>query len=220
MDTRKWQWDALQVKRACAEPSAPIVYVFGDATISDSLGWTWVGIEGLDWNRDLTPWPAKSVFRGQPDFGGCAAQTLRRLTDEMMPTVEADLQPSVRIIAGYSLAGLFALYAALETELFPIAASVSGSMWYPGFADYADRKARAPKLAYFSVGDREKLGRNAAFHSIEDCTRRICDGLAARGAETVFESNPGGHFCDVGERMRKAFGWLNRNLNRAQFDED
>lgn len=220
MNSERWKFGGLRVSRICASPSAPIAYVFGDAKACDCSGWTVVCVEELDWNRDLTPWPAKSVFRGQPDFGGGAAQTLRRLTDEIMPTVEADLQPTNRIIAGYSLAGLFAVYAALETELFQAAASVSGSMWYPGFADYVGRKERVPKFVYFSVGDRERFGRNAAFHSIEDCTQRICTHLAARGAETVFEFNPGGHFCDVDARMRRAFGWLDSDLNQRSFSED
>lgn len=214
MHSEEWRFGEVRVRREWTSPSAPIAYVFGDAKGCDSFGWTVVCMEGLDWNRDLTPWPEKAVFRGQPDFGGGAAQTLQRLTEEILPAVEADLQPTTRIIAGYSLAGLFAVYAALETELFQAAASVSGSMWYPGFADHVDQKKRVPKLVYFSVGDRERLGRNAAFHSIEDCTRRICDRLAANGAKTVFEFNPGGHFCDVDARMHRAFGWLDKNLKQ------
>lgn len=216
MTAREWQFGEVRVKRMCADPSAPVVYVHGNAEVPDRFGWTVVSVDGIDWNRDLTPWPAKAVFRGQPDFGGGAGAYLRELTGEIIPAVEEDLQPCARIIAGYSLAGLFAVYAALETDLFQAAASVSGSMWYPGFAEYAEQKEGAPKLAYFSVGDREKLGRNAAFHSIEGCTQRICNSFAERGARTVFELNPGGHFNDAEERMRRAFDWLNMNLKETE----
>ena len=40
------------------------------------------------------------------------------------------------VIAGYSLAGLFALWAAWNSGYFRRVASVSGSLWYPGFTDY------------------------------------------------------------------------------------
>lgn len=35
-------------------------------------------------------------------------------------------------IAGYSLAGLFALYALYKTDVFTRVASMSGSLWFPG----------------------------------------------------------------------------------------
>lgn len=212
MTAREWRFGEKRVTQLCADPAAPVAYVNGSAAVPEELGWTVIFIERIDWNRELTPWPAKAVFRGQPDFGGGADAYLRELMQEIIPVVEEDLRPAARIIAGYSLAGLFAVYAALETKLFRAIASVSGSMWYPGFAEYAAHKHAAPEIAYFSVGEREKLGRSAAFHSIEECTQRVCDCLAARGARTAFELNPGGHFNDTDGRMRRAFDWLNKNL--------
>lgn len=208
MTARQWRFGDKQVTRLCADPAAPVLYVHGSVAMPESFGWTVVSIEGIDWNRELTPWPAKAVFRGQPDFGGGADTYLRELTKAIMPAVEEDIQPAARIIAGYSLAGLFSVYASLETELFRAAASVSGSMWYPGFIQYVRQRESAPTLAYFSVGDREKLGRNAAFHSIEEATREVGDCLAARGVKTVFELNPGGHFQEHEGRMRKALRWI------------
>ena len=64
--------------------------------------------------------------------------------------------------------------------------------------------AGRPEFAYLSVGDREKLGRNAAFHSIEENTLRIVGALRGRGAEAMFERNPGGHFTDPQGRMARA----------------
>ena len=208
MNIREWMIGTRRITRFCSDVAAPVVYVHGSAGGIRECGWTVVAVEGIDWNRDLTPWPAKAVFRGQPDFGGGAEAYLRELTEEIIPTAEADLKPSARAIAGYSLAGLFAVYAALETKMFDAAASVSGSMWYPGFEEHVRQKESVPRLAYFSVGDREKLGRNAAFHSIEDCTQQICDVLAVRGARTVFELNPGGHFDNPDGRVQKAFDWM------------
>lgn len=213
MTVRQWTVRGLCVTRFCRDAAAPVLYVSGDARGLEDCGWTLVSVENLNWSHDLTPWPAKAAFRGQSDFGGGASEYLKMLTQEIMPAVEADLQPSLRAIAGYSLAGLFAVYASLETKLFDAAASVSGSMWYPGFAEYVCQNGNAPGKTYFSVGDREKSGRNKVFHSIEEDTKRIARALEIRGAETVFELNAGGHFDDPSGRMRRAVDWLNKSMN-------
>ena len=135
---------------------------------------------------------------------------LRCLSEKIMPETEEiyGLRPLQRWIGGYSLAGLFALWAALRSEMFTGAASVSGSMWYEGFVPFVCNAERLPGSVYLSVGDREKLGRNAAFRSIEDRTCEVEHILARRGVRTVFEINPGGHFDDPLGRMERAVRWL------------
>ena len=71
-----------------------------------------------DWNRDLSPWAAPAVF-GDEDFSGGGAATLARLETQL------DNQPAY--LAGYSLAGLFALWAMCECPLIRGAACCSGS---------------------------------------------------------------------------------------------
>lgn len=118
---------------------------------------TLVCIGGLDWDRELSPWPAKGVF-GE-DFTGGADAYLAELTGVVVPAVEKRLGfvPARRGIAGYSLAGLFAVYAVCKTSVFCRAASVSGSLWFDGFTDYmaACAPPAVPERVYFSVGDRE-----------------------------------------------------------------
>lgn len=215
---RLWMFEGCAVRRFCTKRNAPVLYLYTHPEDEDvkkikAFGWTVVLVGVDDWNRDLTPWPAKSVFFGQRDFGGGAREHLRLLKEKIMPVVEDDLKPSIRAIAGYSLAGLFAVFAAMETNLFDAVASVSGSMWYPEFANYADQMDNAPQLAYFSVGNREKMARNAVFHSIEEDTKRVAKAFGSRGAETVFELNPGGHFDNPSERMQKAVRWLTKQVN-------
>ena len=211
MTRREWTLDGLRICAFEEKTSAPAVYVHMSAEEAEALAderWSVVAIDGVDWGCDLTPWPAKTVFRGQPDFAGGADAHLKRLTEQVVPMVERALEPRSRMLAGYSLAGLFAVYAALKSEMFESVASASGSMWYPGFEEFAEQSARVPECVYFSVGEREKFGRNAAFRSIEDCTQRVCSLLERRGARTVFELNPGGHFDDPVGRVRRAIEWL------------
>ena len=73
-----------------------IVYLHGDSSLAEVLAnrfpkVAFASIDGVDWNRELSPWPAKAIFRGQPDFGGGAGEHLRRLTECIVPHVEGHL---------------------------------------------------------------------------------------------------------------------------------
>lgn len=207
----------LRVVMRCRDAAAPVLYGH-DLPGELAADWTLVSLSGADWGRDLTPWPAKSIFRGQPDFAGGAAAHLKRLAEEIIPWAEEGLKPRFRAIMGYSLAGLFAVYAAAETGLFDAAASVSGSMWYPGFAQYIEEKQPVVRLAYFSVGEREKRSRHRAFQSIEECTRQVLSALRARGVKGAFELNPGGHFDAPDDRMCRAADWLKCEMRECTIE--
>lgn len=170
-------------------------------------------ISGFDWNRDLSPWPAKAVF-GEEDFAGQAEAFLRMLADELIPAAEQalDIRPEWRGIAGYSLAGLFALYAAYRCSLFTRIASASGSMWYDGWMDFAADTPPAALIARacFSVGAKEKKTRNPRMQPVEENTRAMCALLASRGTDRSFVLHPGNHFTDADKRLAEAIGRLTR----------
>ena len=42
-------------------------------------------IDGMDWNGDLSPWPAPKVFRGEEDFSGGADRFADFLEQEVFP---------------------------------------------------------------------------------------------------------------------------------------
>ena len=63
------------------------------------------------WNDALSPWKSPAVW-GKQWFGGKAGETLRFLTEQVIPALKQQfaLPENVKIIlGGYSLAGLFAL---------------------------------------------------------------------------------------------------------------
>ena len=88
------------------------------------------------WNDDLTPWECPGLFADDAPFAGKAAEQLRLLESEIIPRVEGDAprKPEQRVLAGYSLAGLFATWACFNSAAFGRVASASGSLWYPDFA--------------------------------------------------------------------------------------
>ena len=167
-------------------------------------------IGGMNWNRDLSPWPAPAPFPGQPPFEGGAEAFLETLTAGLLPAVRKELpgEPRWIALAGYSLAGLFAAWAALRSPLFSRFASISGSLWYPGFSDWLRAAPGEIEKAYFSLGDREARTRNPALKSVEEAARAAAECLSARGAETVFHLNPGNHFYQTEERIVRGILWL------------
>ena len=117
------------------------------------------------------------------------------------------LAPAWRGIAGYSLAGLFAIYALYRTDLFSRAASVSGSLWYPGFRDFiisSQLRARPDRL-YLSLGDRESKGSTS---TVLGNTEAIAAHFSSIGISTLFELNPGNHFTDPAGRTAKGIDFI------------
>ena len=201
----------------------PVVYLHaprGEAEETAALLGDWGGVlvslEGGDWDRDLSPWPAPRAFRGGADFGGGAGRRLELLGDAVLPAVEGALGyvPPWRGIAGYSLAGLFALYALWTTPLFQRAASVSGSLWYDGFLERLEGTAPAvkPDRVYLSLGDREPKARSPRLARVGECTLRAEERLRELGIPAALEWNPGGHFQDAPGRMARGLGWLAAGL--------
>ena len=184
------------------------LYVLGGEREARSLlsalgGVSVVAINGADWNRDLSPWPAPKAFKSGGDFGGGADAFAEKIM-RIIPACEEITGPQeLRAFAGYSLGGLFALWLVYHTELFARAASVSGSLWFDGFTDYMAEHTPHAERVYLSLGDREKHARSPRLGCVEDRTREAAELLRSAGVEVLFELNPGGHFDRPGERLAK-----------------
>ena len=157
-----------------------------------------------DWNKDLSPWPAPAVF-GREEFGDGAADTL----DEMLKLCED--RTKTYYIGGYSLAGLFALWAAYQTELFRGVAAASPSVWFPGFTDFMKEHEIRNRQVYLSLGDREEKTRNPVMATVGDRIRTAYDLLREQNVDCILEWNEGNHFRDADVRTAKAFAWVMNN---------
>ena len=157
-----------------------------------------VAVKVENWNQDLSPWKASAVF-GKEEFGDGAARTLKEVLN-----ICTD-QERKYCIGGYSLAGLFALWACCKTDLFSREASVSGSLWFPGFAEYLDENLPqgALDVAYLSLGKKEHKTPNRMMREVLADTKRCEQTLQDRGAKTLFECNPGNHFSEPPLRSAK-----------------
>ena len=87
-----------------------------------------------DWQREMSPWPAAALSKDGEAFSGGADVYLESLLSVILPWATERIHGKASLIgiAGYSLAGLFALYALYKTDAFTRVASMSGSLWFPG----------------------------------------------------------------------------------------
>ena len=153
------------------------------------------------WNSALSPWQAPAVF-GKDAFAGNAGKTL-----EYILTLCSDTGKTYHL-GGYSLAGLFALWAGCQTDLFSGVAAASPSVWFPGFTDYLKDHKIKSKVLYLSLGDKESKTRNPVMASVGDKILETHRVLEAQGVPCTLEWNQGNHFKDADKRTAKAFAWV------------
>lgn len=221
------QIDGLTVRLRSSGQKGPVVYwpvAYGceqqfervSRLLSRSLGdtaWTLIAFECENWNRDYSPWALPDTDRRQ-GFTGGAEETLAWLRDSCIPAIEGEAKNvPCRMIGGYSLAGLFSLYAFYESRLFRGAAGCSSSLWYPGWREYMAHK-RSPEgsFLYLSLGRREEKTRDPEMAAVGDMTRQQHE-LAKndpnlRANELCWHN--GGHFTEVDQRIVQGFAWLIR----------
>ena len=204
------------------EVNAPIIYlntfsnegqkVYEATQTAGCPPFTLVAISDLDWNHDMVPWDRPPAFRNADACTGGADDYLRLLTEEIIATAEKKIAgvPCWRGIAGYSLAGLFALYAIYRTDLFSRVGSMSGSLWFPGMKEYifSHEPKRRPDCVYFSLGDKESKTRNPILRSVRQNTEEIQAFYQDTGIDTVFHLNPGNHHDQAAERTAAGIAWM------------
>lgn len=206
--------------------SSPLIVLnsFGDEWkhITDALdlmgvsSYSMLAVTCSEWNKELAPWDAKAVFKGESDFEGGADLYLERLTEEIIPrSLKTNgLNPSAVYVAGYSMAGLFALYSLYKSDVFDGAASCSGSLWFPGFKEFVfdNPFKRTPSKLYMSLGDREAKTKNRIMAAVEDNTQAVADHYKNLGIDICFEMNQGGHFTEPAMRTAKGIAFLLEQL--------
>ncbi len=205
-------WDGGTIYATDAAPRSLLVYLAsGEREDAEAL---FHALEGsapfalavfrlCDWNSELSPWPAEAVF-GDEGFSGHGCETLSRL-ESALPAAYAGLPCH---IGGYSLAGLFALWALHESRAFSGCAAVSASFWYPGLPDYV-RSAPLSEDAriYLSLGKKESKSRNRQMRTVAAALNELYEYYASHCVCTL-EWNEGNHFTEPLERMRRGFAWL------------
>lgn len=219
---RGYEWNGWHCRISDGEKAAPTaVLILGDEAteLLETLaarfpGCCLIGACPPAWNDCCTPWPAPGLRRKDPPFGGGAGETLSFLTERLLPwarTVRPLPQSGQQMmLAGYSLAGLTSLYGLYHGLPFGRYASLSGSLWYPGWTEYAQNGTAAPGAqVYLSLGRNEPNSRHPLLRTVGEATETMA-GIAGRqlGSRHVcFQWNEGGHFSDYAARYERALHW-------------
>lgn len=174
-----------------------------------------VAIKVDNWNDELSPWKAPAAF-GDGVFGGNAEETLQELIKIINTEVlqGRDISEVNLYIGGYSLAGLFALWCAYQTDIFSGVAAVSASVWFPEFYDYISENVINTKSVYLSLGKKEEKTRNKVMSSVGNIMRDIYSLLSTQ-IHSILEWNDGNHFNEPDLRTAKGFSWLLKSNTSA-----
>lgn len=176
-------------------------------------GFAIVFFDTVEWAKALMPWQDEAVSRNE-EVGKHAQDTLVYIEESLVPWLHERFGKLPCIIGGYSLGGLFALWAARQSAAFCAVAAASPSLWIKGWADFADNRSLNAQLAYVSLGNREEHCRNQCMARIGDCVRHEHLTLTEQigTTATTLEWNNGGHFGEEAERTAKAFAWCIENI--------
>lgn len=167
-----------------------------------------VGVSLDEWARCLMPWPDEAVSR-DGDVGLHAGDTLLYITHTLLPWLHERYGTVPCVLGGYSLGGLFALWAAYQTDVFEGIAAVSPSVWIRGWMPFAASHTMHARAVYMSLGDREEHARNQRMAAVGTCIRHQHTLLTAQLGEhaAVMQWNKGGHFDNEAARMAHGLVW-------------
>lgn len=170
-----------------------------------------MSISGISWDEDLSPWFHAPCVTQDDHFTGQAGAFLAWIERSALPWVFQNMnaQPLWTGIAGYSMGGLFAVYAGIKSTCFSRIICVSGSLWYPDFEAWALKTPflKKPVCIYLSLGDKEPKTSNPLLQHTGDVMQHLADFWKEEGIETLFEWNSGNHFQDPSGRMAKGIKW-------------
>lgn len=149
-----------------------------------------------DWNGQFSPWPAPAAF-GNSDFSGNGKSTLTYLKEKLIPEIRNSFSKSKIFLAGYSLAGLFSLWALYESDLFDGAVCCSSSFWFENWDNFsASHEIKKTADIYMSLGNQESNTRNKIMSKVGERTeqQKLILDKSPMVKNLIFEWNEGGHF--------------------------
>ena len=170
-------------------------------------------VELEDWTVGLMPWWDGNVSR-DPEAGKHGQETLEYLLSALVPELRERFGPLPLILGGYSLGGLFALWASMQTDTFQAVAAASPSVWIHGWLPFARKHVPLAEDIYLSLGDREEQVKNQAIARVGDNLRAhyalLQEQIGPEHCTLVWEQ--GNHFTDNEGRLARAFAWCLRRI--------
>ena len=117
------------------------------------------------------------------------------------------IEDAERTLLGVSLSGLFAVWAAFNTDAFANIISISGSLWYDGLVEWMKEQTPSSQLkrVCMLLGEKEKNAKEKRMSTVEERTLVAADILKEKSQATiVFEHVEWTHFSPILPRMERA----------------
>ena len=168
-------------------------------------------IELEDWTIDLMPWWDGNISR-DPEAGKHGQETLDFILNDLLPELESRYGALPVLLGGYSLGGLFALWASCQTDRFRAVAAASPSVWIHGWLPFAKKHVPMADAIYLSLGDREEHVKNQAIARVGDNLRAYYELLQAQSRRCTLVWEEGNHFNDNAGRLARAFAWCVKQI--------
>lgn len=205
--------DCLLIQPSARHENATLEAEAAQIAARSPLPFLLATVELADWMIDLMPWPDANISR-EPEAGMHAQETLQYVLVSLVPALQERFGPLPVILGGYSLGGLFALWASAQSDSFRAVAAASPSVWIRDWLPFARKHAPLADQVYLSLGDREEQVKNQAIARVGDCLRAqyalLQEQLGAQNCTLAREL--GGHFNDNEGRLARAFAWCMERL--------
>ena len=161
-----------------------------------------------DWHWQMSPWHDDAISRRE-EVGHHAEETLRFITHRLLPVLQQRFGDLPVVLGGYSLAALFSLWAATQTDVFTGIAAASPSVWIDGWQTFASSHPILSKVAYLSIGRKEEHVRNLSMARVGANIRFEQQLLEQQLGpnNTTLQWNEGGHFDHMDARTAQAYAW-------------
>ena len=170
-----------------------------------------------DWYSDLSPWEAEPLIEGATHFAGKGEKTLKYIENVVIQSIEKDIPNNKGVfLVGYSLSGLFSLWALTKSSIMSGAVCCSSSLWFPGWNEYIENTClKNIGLVYLSLGEKESKTKNKFMAKVEENTRKTYLRLLddENCLKSILEMVPGGHFSNPLERISNGIKWMLMNMN-------
>ena len=176
----------------------------------------YVGYLVKNWQDEMSPWEMAPIF-GKVPFGGKAKEVISELEKDLFVTLKNELEYETCILSGYSLAGLFALYAGYETKSFDGIVAVSPSVWFDDWDKYIDIHKLKADYIYLSLGNKEEKTKNPIMAKVKE--RIILQEEKLRNNhDVILKWNEGNHFMDVEKRMASGLIWALKKVEKKMVE--
>ena len=205
--------DCILIQPSARHENATLEAEAGQIASRSRIPFVLATIELDDWIVDLMPWPDGNISR-EEEAGRHGADTLQYMLLSLIPELKSRYGDKPLILGGYSLGGLFSLWASMQTDSFRAIAAASPSVWIKDWIPFARKHTPMADYVYLSLGEREEHVKNQAIARVGDCLRDQYALLQTRmgpdRCALVWEE--GNHFTDNEGRTARAFAWCLERL--------